>query len=71
MKGVHGTRVVDNIWRLAGRVDFKKNKFKLTPEIEYTGTTYGDLSASKNATADANKTNVGNLRGMVSATYSF
>jgi hypothetical protein len=31
------------IFESSGRVDFKQNKFRITPEIEYTGATWGDL----------------------------
>lgn len=70
MRGVSGTRVIDNVWRTSARVDFKKNKFRVTPELEYTAATWGDLIKS-NATADTNKKDVGNFRAMVSCAYSF
>jgi len=70
MRGVFGTRVIDDVWRASARVDFKKNKFRLTPELEYTAATWGDLIKS-NATSSTNKTDVGNFRAMVSCAYSF
>lgn len=71
MRGVSGTRVVDNVWRASARVDFKQNKFRVTPEIEYTAATWGDLNSNASGTADLNTKNVGNFRAMVSCAYSF
>lgn len=70
MRGVSGTRVIDKVWRTSARVDFKKNKFRVTPELEYTAASWGDLVKS-NATASTNIKDVGNLRVMVSCAYSF
>ena len=70
VRGTSGNRIVDKVWRASGRIDFKKNKFRVTPELEYTAATWGDLNKS-NATAGANKTNVGNFRTMLSCAYSF
>ena len=70
-RGVSGTRVVDQVMRIAGRVDFKQNKFRVTPEIEYTGATWGDLNANGDGTANLNKKDVSNMRFMVSCVYSF
>jgi hypothetical protein len=69
-RGVSGNRVVDKVWRASGRVDFKQNKFRISPEIEYTVATWGDLVKS-NATADTNKKDLGNFRTMISCSYSF
>ena len=69
VRGVSGTRVVDNVWRASARVDFKQNKFRITPELEYTAATWGDLKTD--ATSGNNETNVGNFRALVSASYSF
>lgn len=69
MRGVSGTRVVDNVWRASARVDFKQNKFRISPEIEYTAAKYGDLNPD--ATAGNNAKDVGNFRVMASAVYSF
>lgn len=70
MRGLNGTkRAIDNVWRVSARVDFKENKFKLTPELEYTGATWGTMDAS--AKVVSAKENVGNFRALVSATYSF
>lgn len=71
MRGVSGTRVIDNVMRLSGRVDFKQNKFRLTPEIEYTAATWGDLNANGDGTADLNTRDVSNVRFMISCAYSF
>ncbi len=71
MRGVAGTRVVEQVMRVSGRVDFKQNKFRVTPEIEYTGATWGDLNTNGNGTADLNKKDVSNMRFMISCAYSF
>ena len=71
MRGISGTRAVDNVWRASARVDFKQNKFRVTPEIEYTKATWGDLNANASGAADLNKKEVGNFRAMVSCAYSF
>jgi hypothetical protein len=74
MRGINGTstastRVVDNVWRLSGRVDFKQNKFRLSPEIEYTAATWGDLKSD--GSAGANTKTVGNMRALISCVYYF
>ena len=71
MRGVVGGRVVDNVWRAAGRVDFKQNKFRITPEVEYTKVVWSDLNALGNGAAGNNAKDFGNLRAMVSCAYSF
>jgi hypothetical protein len=68
-RGFTGTRGVDNVMRVSGRVDFKQNKFRLTPEIEYTGATWGDLQPD--ATFSNNEYKAGNFRAMISCAYSF
>ncbi|MGV1011918.1 MAG: hypothetical protein ACOYBS_05660 [Flavobacterium sp.] len=70
-RGVSTGRTVAKVMRVSGRVDFKQNKFRVTPEIEYTGATWGDQSAKKDGTADLNSKNVSNMRFMVSCAYSF
>lgn len=69
MRGVSGTRILDNVWRASARVEFKQNKFNIAPEIEYTAAKYGDTQPD--ATAGGRITDVGNLRGMVRVMYSF
>jgi hypothetical protein len=69
MRGTSGTRGVDNVWRASARVDFKQNKFRITPELEYTSATWGDLNSD--ASVGGNTTDVGNFRAMVSVVYSF
>lgn len=69
MRGLSGTRILDNVWRASARVEFKQNKFNIAPEIEYTAAKYGDTQPD--ATAGGRITNVGNLRGMVRVMYSF
>lgn len=71
MRGVAGTRVVEQVMRVSGRVDFIQNKFRVTPEIEYTGATWGDLNSIGDGTANLNKKEVSNMRFMVSCAYSF
>ena len=71
MRGVSATRVVDNVWRGSVRVDFKQNKFRVTPELEYTVATWGDLNSNASGTANLNKKNLGNFRAMISCAYSF
>jgi hypothetical protein len=71
MRGVSGSRVVDNVWRASGRVEFKHNKFKVTPELEYTAATWGDLHANASGKAGLNQTDVANVRALISCTYSF
>ncbi len=68
-RGLAATRSLDHVWRVSGRVDFKENKFRISPEIEYTSAVWGDTNPD--ATAGNNKSNVGNVRAMVSAQYSF
>ncbi len=69
IRGISGSRVIDNVWRVSGRIDFTKNKFRITPEIEFTSATWGD--ADLYGKAGDNKVNVGNMRTMVSCVYSF
>jgi len=69
MRGISGSRVVDNVLRASARVDFKKNKFRVSPELEYTTATWGD--ADLYGKAGANKTDVNNVRVMVSCVYTF
>lgn len=69
-RGIMGNRAIDILWRVSARVDFMKNKFRVSPEIEYTGATWGDL-ASDGSALKSNQENVGNFRAMVSCVYSF
>ena len=69
VRGVSGTRILDNVWRASARVDFKQNKFNISPEIEYTTAKWGDINA--NGKAENNLKDVANLRGMVRVMYSF
>lgn len=71
MRGITGTRVVDQVMRIAGRVDFKQNKFRVSPELEYTGATWGDLNSNGNGTSDLNAKKVANTRLLISCAYSF
>lgn len=68
-RGINATRGVKDMWRASARVDFKENKFRLTPEIEYTAATHGNTQSDLNISGEENK--VGNLRATISAVYSF
>jgi hypothetical protein len=68
-RGLASTRSIDNVWRASGRIDFKKNKFRISPELEYTSATWGDTNLFGKAVA--NKTSVSNFRTMVSCVYTF
>ena len=46
-------------------------EFVVTPELEYTGATWGDPNAKKDFTADANQKDVSNMRFVISCAYSF
>lgn len=69
VRGAAGARILDDVWRASARVDFKQNKFNISPEIEYTAATWGDLNAE--GKAQNNLKDVGNLRAMVRVMYSF
>jgi hypothetical protein len=68
-RGVSGARVIDNVWRTSARIDFKKNKFRVSPELEYTAATWGD--ADLFAKASTNLKKVSNFRAMISCAYIF
>jgi hypothetical protein len=71
MRGVSGTRVVDNVMRASARVDFKQNKLRITPELEYTAANWGDLNTNGSGSADLNTKKVANIRALVSCVYTF
>lgn len=68
-RGINATRGVKDMWRASARIDFKQNKFRLTPELEYTAATHGATQNDLSISGAENK--VGNLRATVSAVYSF
>jgi hypothetical protein len=68
-RGITATRGVKYMWRTAARVDFKQNKFRITPEVEYTAATHGKTQSDLSISDNQNK--VGNLRTTISAVYSF
>jgi hypothetical protein len=68
-RGLGTARSLENVWRISGRVDFKQNKFRISPELEYTSATWGD--SDTNAIANNNKATVANFRTLISAVYSF
>ena len=69
IRGNSGNRIVDHVWRISSRVEFKQNKFSIAPEIEYTAAQWGDIN--DRAQAQNNLKNVGNFRGMVRVMYQF
>ena len=69
VRGSSGARILDAVWRASARVDFKQNKFNISPEIEYTAAKWGDLNTK--GKAENNFKEVGNFRGMVKVMYSF
>ena len=69
VRGAAGTRILDDVWRASARVDFKQNKFAISPEIEYTAAKWGDINTR--GKAENNIKDVGNFRGMVKVMYSF
>ncbi|ACU07463.1 hypothetical protein FIC_01013 [Flavobacteriaceae bacterium 3519-10] len=69
VRGLSGTRILNNVWRASARVDFKQNKFNISPELEYTAAQWGDLNAE--AIAQNNLKDVGNLRALIRVMYSF
>ena len=69
MRGLSGTRILDDVWRASARVDFKQNKFSITPEFEYTIAKWGNLNTT--AEAENNTKSLGNFRGMVRVMYTF
>jgi hypothetical protein len=68
-RGINATRGVKDILRAAARVDFKHNKFRLTPELEYTAATHGNTQ--KDLSISGLENNVSNFRATVSAVYYF
>ena len=69
MRGISGNRILDEVWRASARIDFKQNKFSISPEAEYTSAKWGDMNPE--ALAKNNLKNVGNLRGTIRVMYSF
>ena len=69
VRGASGNRILDNVWRASARIDFKQNKFSITPEVEYTAAKWGDTTPQ--ALAGNNLKYVGNLRGTLRVMYSF
>lgn len=68
-RGVSGARVIDNVWRTSARIDFKKNKFRVSPELEYTAATWGDADLFAKATTNLKK--VSNFRVLATCVYTF
>lgn len=68
-RGYSGSRGIDHVWRASARVDFKQNKFRISPELEYTAATWGDVKTDKSIEGHLEK--VANFRTMISCVYSF
>ncbi len=68
-RGITGSRIIDNVWRASARVDFKKNKFRVSPELELTTAEWGDADLFAKATTNMKK--VSNFRTMISCVYTF
>jgi len=68
-RGINSTRAVKSMWRSSARIDFKQNKMRITPEIEYTSATHADTQP--NLSISGNENVVGNFRATVSMVYSF
>lgn len=68
---------IKNLIRVAGRVDFKQNKFRITPEVEYNTVDWGmnaagsATSADTKGVADGVITKADNIRFTVSCVYTF
>lgn len=69
VRGSSGTRILNHVWRTSARVEFKQNKFNISPEIEYTAAEWGDTNAE--AVAENNLKDVGNIRALIRVIYSF
>lgn len=69
MRELNESRVSDNVWRISGRVDFKKNKFRVSPELEYTKAIWGDSDLFAKNTTNLKK--VSNFRAMFSCIYLY
>ncbi len=68
-RGLASARSIDNVWRTSGRIDFKKNKFRVSPELEYTSAKWGDTDLFAKATTNLKK--VSNFRALLSCVYLF
>jgi hypothetical protein len=68
-RGLAKARSIDNVWRLSGRIDFKKNKFRVSPELELTSAKWGDTNLFGKAAS--NFETVNNFRTMISCVYTF
>lgn len=62
-------RSVKDVTRVAGRIDFKQGKIKISPEIEYTSANWGLANKSGKVTGDLTK--VGNVRFLLSSVLTF
>lgn len=68
-RGINENRGVRSMWRASARVDFKQNKMRITPEIEYTAAAHADTQDDLSLFGNTNR--VGNLRATISMVYSF
>ena len=62
-------RSVKDVSRIAGRIDFKQGKIKISLEIEYTSANWGLATKSGKVTGDLTK--VGNVRFLLSSVLTF
>jgi hypothetical protein len=62
-------RSVKDVFRAAGRIDFKAGKVKLSPELEYTSANWG--MANKAGKVMGDLTQVGNMRFTFSSVLTF
>lgn len=60
---------INNVMRIAPRVEFVSGKFKIGTEIEYTAATYGTAGLDGKVTANTNK--VHNTRLLFITSFSF
>jgi hypothetical protein len=62
-------RSVKDVFRAAGRIDFKSGKMRFSPELEYTTANWGLANKAGKVTGDLSK--VGNLRFLFSTVLTF
>jgi hypothetical protein len=62
-------RSVKDVTRVAGRIDFKQGKVRISPELEYTSANWGLANKAGKVTGDL--TGVGNVRFLLSSVLTF
>ena len=63
--------LVENVWRVSPRVGWKSGNTKLTTELDYTSTTYGNYDANGDMKKLATDATAGNFRVSLSLIQSF